>query len=141
MSSALMALETAPSDRAAIAAIFREAHTMKGTAGMVGLMGVSHLAHRLEDLLSDLRSGERQATPELTDKMLRVLDRLSRLIGRALDGEPDPADPEGAAQAASLAATATAAAGPGPAPMPVPESINAHRDARRACGFTGACCC
>jgi two-component system chemotaxis sensor kinase CheA len=123
MSSALMALETAPSDRAAIAAIFREAHTMKGTAGMVGLMGVSHLAHRLEDLLSDLRSGERQATPELTDKMLRVLDRLSRLIGRALDGEPDPADPEGAAQTASPAATANAAAGPGPAPMPVPESI------------------
>jgi two-component system chemotaxis sensor kinase CheA len=125
MSSALMALEASPGDREAIAAIFREAHTMKGTAGMVGLMGVSHLAHRLEDLLSELRSGDRQATPELTDSMLRVLDRLSRLIGRALDGEPDPGDPEGATQAAAPAASATepVGAGPGPASTSAPESV------------------
>jgi two-component system, chemotaxis family, sensor kinase CheA len=124
MSSALMALESSPGDRAAIAAIFREAHTMKGTAGMVGLMGVSHLAHRLEDLLSELRSGERQATPELTDSMLRVLDRLSRLIGRALEGEPDPSDAEAVAQAAS-APTATSVPSPPPPTSPPQPSTPA----------------
>jgi two-component system, chemotaxis family, sensor kinase CheA len=119
MSTALMALETSPGDRAAIAAIFREAHTMKGTAGMVGLMGVSHLAHRLEDLLSDLRSGERQATPELTDSMLRVLDRLSRLISRAVDGEPDPSDPEAVAQAAASPPPTSPAPALGPVEPPI----------------------
>jgi two-component system chemotaxis sensor kinase CheA len=92
---------------------------MKGTAGMVGLMGVSHLAHRLEDLLSDLRSGERQATPELTDSMLRVLDRLSRLISRALEGDPDPTDPEIVAQLATAP----------PAPPPPPAAVLAATDA------------
>ena len=100
---------------------------MKGTAGMVGLMGVSHLAHRLEDLLSQLRSGERQATPELTDSMLRVLDRLSRLISRALEGEADPTDPEPVTQstsppASSLPQPAIPAA---PAPAPAAPSLPA----------------
>ena len=89
----MMALEVAPDDRSAVAAIFREVHTMKGTAGMVGLLGVSHLAHSLEDLLSALRSGESRATPELTDSLLQMLDRLSRLVERAVQGEADPSDP------------------------------------------------
>jgi two-component system chemotaxis sensor kinase CheA len=93
MSSAMMALEVAPDDRGAVAAIFREVHTMKGTAGMVGLMGLSQLAHSLEDQLSELRSGESRATPELTDGMLQMLDRLSHLIDRAVLGEADPSDP------------------------------------------------
>jgi two-component system, chemotaxis family, sensor kinase CheA len=93
MSSAMMALEVAPDDRDAVAAIFREVHTLKGTAGMVGLMGVSHLAHSLEDLLSELRSGESRATPELTDSLLQMLDRLSHLVERAVQGESDPSDP------------------------------------------------
>ncbi len=93
MSSAMIALEIAPDDRGAVAAIFREVHTMKGTAGMVGLMGLSHLAHSLEDLLSALRSGESRATPALTDSLLQMLDRLSHLVERAVRGEADPSDP------------------------------------------------
>jgi two-component system chemotaxis sensor kinase CheA len=53
---------------------------MKGAAGMVGMMPVSHLAHRLEDLLVELRSGTRLSNPELTDTMLLVVDGLGRLI-------------------------------------------------------------
>jgi two-component system chemotaxis sensor kinase CheA len=94
MSSALMALESAPGDRSAVDAIFREAHTMKGTAGMVGLMRTSHLAHHLEDLLSQVRSGTRQATPELIDSMLRVLDALARLLAESTDGDPEGSDAE-----------------------------------------------
>ena len=75
-----MALEAAPDDQAAIDGILREAHTMKGAAGMVGMMRVSRLAHRLEDLLVELRSGTRRSTPELTDSMLLVVDGLGRLI-------------------------------------------------------------
>ncbi len=56
---------------------------MKGAAGMVGLMRVSRLAHRLEDLLVELRSGARRTTPELTDAMLLVVDGIGRLIASA----------------------------------------------------------
>ena len=76
IASGLLTLESTPDDQAAIDGIFREAHTMKGAAGMVGMMRVSRLAHRLEDLLVELRAGTRRSTPELTDAMLRVVDGL-----------------------------------------------------------------
>ena len=92
IASGLLALESAPDDSAAIDGIFREAHTMKGAAGMVGMMRVSRLAHRLEDLLVELREGKRRATPELTDAMLRVVDGLGRLIASASSGDQDASD-------------------------------------------------
>jgi two-component system, chemotaxis family, sensor kinase CheA len=87
-----MALEAAPDDQAAIDGILREAHTMKGAAGMVGMMRVSRLAHRLEDLLVELRSGTRRSTPELTDSMLLVVDGLGRLIANPSSAEQDTSD-------------------------------------------------
>ena len=65
---------------------------MKGAAGMVGMMRVSRLAHRLEDLLVELRDKKRRATPELTDAMLLVVDGLGRLIASASGSEQDSSD-------------------------------------------------
>ncbi|HEY0832127.1 MAG TPA: hybrid sensor histidine kinase/response regulator [Candidatus Dormibacteraeota bacterium] len=92
IATGLMALEAAPDDQAAIDGILREAHTMKGAAGMVGMMRVSRLAHRLEDLLVELRSGTRRSTPELTDSMLLVVDGLARLIANPSSAEQDTSD-------------------------------------------------
>jgi two-component system chemotaxis sensor kinase CheA len=92
IASGLLTLETAPGDRDAIDGILREAHTMKGAAGMVGMMRVSRLAHRLEDLLVELRAGTRRSTPELTDSMLLVVDGLGRLIASPSSGDQDASD-------------------------------------------------
>src|ERR1700737_2364862 len=89
IASGLLVLEAAPGDQAAIAGILREAHTMKGAAGMVGMMRVSHHAHRLEDLLVELRAGTRRSSPELTDSMLQYIDGLGRLIAGATAGQED----------------------------------------------------
>jgi two-component system chemotaxis sensor kinase CheA len=135
MSTALIALEAAPDDQSAVDAIFREAHTMKGTAGMVGMMRVSHLAHRLEDLLTELRSGTRHSTPELTDLMLKVIDGIGRLVAGTAEGEnsapdaievadllPAPIPPElSATAAAPTIAEAVPLAPTPPPPVPSPE--------------------
>jgi two-component system chemotaxis sensor kinase CheA len=92
IASGLLALESAPDDQSAIDGILREAHTMKGAAGMVGMMRVSRLAHRLEDLLVELRAGKRRSSPELTDAMLIVVDGLGRLIASASSSEQDASD-------------------------------------------------
>src|SRR6202158_3112238 len=92
IASGLLVLEAAPGDQAAIAGILREAHTMKGAAGMVGMMRVSHHAHRLEDLLVELRAGTRRSSPELTDSMLSYIDGLGRLIAGTTAGQEDIAD-------------------------------------------------
>ena len=92
IASGLLRLESAPGDRDAIDGILREAHTMKGAAGMVGMMRVSHLAHRLEDLLVELRAGTRRSTPELTDSMLLVVDGLGQLIASPASDDQDRSD-------------------------------------------------
>jgi two-component system chemotaxis sensor kinase CheA len=92
IASGLLRLESAPGDRDAIDGILREAHTMKGAAGMVGMMRVSRLSHRLEDLLVELRAGTRLSTPELTDSMLLVVDGLGRLIANPSSADQDASD-------------------------------------------------
>ncbi|GAC1684619.1 MAG: hybrid sensor histidine kinase/response regulator [Candidatus Dormibacteraceae bacterium] len=92
IASGLLVLEASPGDQAAIAGILREAHTMKGAAGMVGMMRVSHLIHRLEDLLVELRAGARRSSPELTDLMLQFVDGLGRLIAGMSSGQEDISD-------------------------------------------------
>ena len=91
MTSGLLALEAEPANPSPIDGIFREAHTLKGGAGLVGLSQVSHLSHRLEDLLEELRVGSRQATPKLTDSLLKAVDGLGRLIAGSGSGVEDPA--------------------------------------------------
>ena len=127
IASGLLTLEAAPGDQAAIAGILREAHTMKGAAGMVGMMRVSRLSHRLEDLLVELRAGTRRSTPELTDSMLLVVDGLGRLIASAAGGEQDASD-EAALErllptaAAPVPQTPPVAATPPAAPLAAPAA-------------------
>jgi HPt (histidine-containing phosphotransfer) domain-containing protein len=110
IASGLLVLEAAPGDQAAIAGILREAHTMKGASGMVGMTRVSHLAHRLEDLLVELRAGVRRSSPELTDSMLQFVDGLGRLIAGTAADQADISDD---AALASLL----------PVPIPVPSVV------------------
>ncbi|MEA2655552.1 MAG: two-component system, chemotaxis family, sensor kinase CheA [Chloroflexota bacterium] len=119
IASGLLTLEAAPDDQTAIDAIFREAHTMKGAAGMVGMMRVSRLAHRLEDLLVELKDKKRMATPELIDAMLLVVDGLGRLIASASGSEQDSSD-EAALERLLPNLPATVAAAPKPVLPPPP---------------------
>ena len=145
IASGLLALESAPDDQAAIDGIFREAHTMKGAAGMVGMMRVSRLAHRLEDLLVELRAGTRRSSPELTDAMLLVLDGMGRLIASSSSGDQDASDeaalerllptspppvvviplPTAAAEPPLPALAPPAAAVPSPPPPPAAPAVEA----------------
>ena len=93
---------------------------MKGAAGMVGMMRVSRLSHRLEDLLVELRAGTRQTTPELTDSMLLVVDGLSRLILNPSSAEQDASD-EAAMERLLPAPLTPVQAAPQPEAAPAPE--------------------
>ena len=113
---------------------------MKGAAGMVGMMRVSRLAHRLEDLLVELRAGTRRSTPELTDAMLLVVDGLGRLIASAASGEQDASDEAALERLLPAPLSATAAEPlkcslPRPLPEIAPEAAAAaaiDRQSRRS---------
>lgn len=61
----------------------RVAHTLKGAANTVGIKGVAHLTHALEDILVALGREERLPTRELLDMLLEAADCLEAM-GEAL---------------------------------------------------------
>src|SRR6267142_2726099 len=87
MVDALLALESGEGGAEAIASLFRDAHTIKGGAGMLGLDDVRALAHAIEDILAELREGG-TFPPELASPLLRATDALR---ARVTGGE-DPTD-------------------------------------------------
>jgi two-component system, chemotaxis family, sensor kinase CheA len=106
MVNTLLALESGTADADAIDALFRDAHTIKGGAGMVGLDGVRDLAHTLEDVLAVLREAGQFPT-ELTATMLRATDALRGLV---CDGAAPPAGLQDELKAALGPASAEPAA-------------------------------
>ncbi len=109
----LAALEAGSSpgsgDDGAVNAIFRSAHTIKGSSRMLKLVPITEIAHRLEDVLGPLRDGRLRFDPELGRLLFRAVDALSAQVD-ALDRSRDPAALP-APDSALIAALAVAAQG------------------------------
>src|SRR5262249_5605928 len=60
--------------------IFREVHSLKGLAGMLGFGEISELSHNLEDMLDKLRMGKVSIDKELVDLLYDSVDSLNRLV-------------------------------------------------------------
>jgi len=76
----LMDLEENPGDSESINAIFRSFHTIKGVSAFLGFMRINALAHRSENLLDKIRSGELDIRPRIVDVILDAVDLLKQLI-------------------------------------------------------------
>lgn len=60
--------------------IFRNVHSLKGLAGMLGFGEISELSHNLEDMLDKLRMGKVAITRDLVDLLYDSIDGLNRLV-------------------------------------------------------------
>ncbi len=60
--------------------IFREVHSLKGLAAMLGFAEISELSHNLEDMLDRLRMGKIAINRELIDLLYDSIDSLNRLV-------------------------------------------------------------
>jgi two-component system chemotaxis sensor kinase CheA len=61
--------------------LFRDIHTLKGSALVVGLNSIGEYAHELETVLDRLRMGELSFSVELLDLLFFALDSLRSLVG------------------------------------------------------------
>jgi len=84
LQTGLLSLESTGAPKHTVAALFRDAHTVKGSARMMGLTPVLRVAHAMEDLLGALRDGRLGVTTGLVDALLGACD----VIARCLPGEP-----------------------------------------------------
>jgi len=140
LQAGLLQLEGHPSPRQLIGGLFRDAHTVKGSARMLGLAPVLQVAHAAEDVLAGLRDGRLAVTPQVVEVLLRAgdcvaanmpgageaadeltVDRVVPALAAVLSGQP----------AAEARAAEAPAAKPPPAGPPLP-AVPAPRDHQAA---------
>ncbi|WP_044423887.1 chemotaxis protein CheA [Pseudomonas savastanoi] len=80
MEESLLQLESEPGDQDAIGAVFRAAHTIKGSAGLFGLTPIVSFTHIVEDVLDRLREGSVSVDPGLIAVLLKSGDHMLELI-------------------------------------------------------------
>ncbi|WP_447588314.1 chemotaxis protein CheA [Aquipseudomonas campi] len=88
MESALLLIEQDPDDPDILNAIFRTAHTIKGSAGLFGFDGIVAFTHVAESVLDRLRGGELRFDASLAALFLETGDHLAALIGLLAAGQP-----------------------------------------------------
>ena len=80
MEQSLLQLESEPGDQDAIGAIFRAAHTIKGSAGLFGLASIVGFTHIVEDVLDRLREGSVAVDAALIALLLKCGDHVLELV-------------------------------------------------------------
>jgi len=60
--------------------LFRAIHTIKGSAGFLGLTSIGTLTHAMESLLDSLREGRLSITQPISDTLMEGTDRLSEMF-------------------------------------------------------------
>jgi two-component system chemotaxis sensor kinase CheA len=125
----LLQLEDDPADRELLDALFRCAHTIKGSAGIFGLDRVVAFTHHVETLLEEVREGRVLLTPELSTLLLQCKDEIRALIACA---RAPQADSVGELQERQLLvdrlqAASGSRAGPGAATADLPAAPSGER--------------
>lgn len=86
MEDALLQVEQAPGDLELINAIFRAAHTIKGSAGLFGFDAIVAFTHVAESVLDRVRGGELALDASLVALLLAAGDHLAGLIEQLAAG-------------------------------------------------------
>nr|WP_298165035.1 chemotaxis protein CheA [uncultured Pseudomonas sp.] len=87
MEDALLHIEQAPDDPDTINAIFRAAHTIKGSAGLFGLDDIVAFTHVAESVLDRVRDKQLRFSEELTALFLKVCDHIGVLVKLVADNK------------------------------------------------------
>lgn len=90
MEEDLMAMEKNPEDPSIMNNLFRVMHTLKGTAGFMGLTEISSLAHKLESVFDLVRQEKMNMTARLIDFLLPSIDQLKALVFSLIGEEEQP---------------------------------------------------
>lgn len=80
MEEALLKLEQHPDDEEAINAVFRCAHTIKGSAGVLSFDNIVEFTHVMESLLVEIRAGEVSIDSDIIALLLLCGDQILILL-------------------------------------------------------------
>lgn len=90
----LVRLEKEGDDTELVQALFRAAHTLKGSSGMIGHKRMVTLTHALENALDGVRKQQFIVTTSFVDLCLEAVDALRLLLREVIDGQLSTVDVE-----------------------------------------------
>jgi two-component system, chemotaxis family, sensor kinase CheA len=96
MSMDLVALEQEPTNPETLSSVFRTMHTVKGTCGFLGFAKLEAIAHAGEELLSLIRDGMLEMTPDVVSALLDTSDAIRTVLRHVeSDATEGPGDYQG----------------------------------------------
>ncbi|MDX9706691.1 MAG: chemotaxis protein CheW [Azospira sp.] len=128
MESLLLGLDVDAPDDEQLNAIFRAAHSIKGSSGTFGFTDLAEVTHVLENLLDRIRKHELALRTDMVDAFLEAGDTLKAMLAAHQGGEPVASDAVSrvcdklralTADAVPVAASAEVVADADAAPSPV----------------------
>lgn len=75
----LLILEREPDNHEVLQEIFRAAHTIKGSSGIMGYEKMASLTHEIESLFDKIRNGEMTVDSDMINVLFEALDTLNTL--------------------------------------------------------------
>jgi two-component system chemotaxis sensor kinase CheA len=135
MENLLLTLDIAAPDAEQLNAVFRAAHSIKGSSGTFGFTDLAEVTHILENLLDRIRKGELSLRDDMIDAFLDAGDVLKGLLAAHKgEGESDPAVTEQICQRLRQL-TESSAAAVSPAPGAAPSAPSFVETAPGSAGF------
>ena len=142
MEQALLSIEQAPEKEEMVNAIFRAAHTIKGSAGLFALNQIVAFTHVVESVLDQVRGGELRIADRLVVLMLSCCDHIGALVDAVEAGQLEGGQRETnvhlLAQGDPLVDQLRAyLAAPLAAPVATPVAVAGHDDNTRVTRISG----
>lgn len=94
LQSGLLLLERNPGDAELLHELLRNAHTLKGSARMVGLSEISAITHTMEEQLKGMEGGTRPIDTAAIDLLLNGADAVALITSALSKGEAPKLDVE-----------------------------------------------
>ena len=85
MDKNLLLLEKKPNNLDVAMHLFRDAHSLKGSARMLGFNGIQNIAHKIEDVLGLIREGKLEVNSNVTDTISAALSCIDNLIKKTVE--------------------------------------------------------
>ena len=85
MDEKLLLLEKEGNNTEVAMQLFRDAHSLKGSARMLGFENIQNIAHKIEDIISLIREDKLQFNSKISDLISESLEFISTLINKTVE--------------------------------------------------------
>jgi len=104
LNEGLLSLGKNPDDPETVNALFRSAHTIKGSSKMMKLTAITEIAHKLEDALGALREKKIQHSKALSNLLFKGIDIIADMVDKVATGQEVTGDTQAICEALERAA-------------------------------------